>query len=225
MKTTKTADSFSNPMSCQCLNRNVTPQIQELRKAPRRSSRHCALCIFHEQHITSPSPSRQTSDMDFKSIHLAPNPCRYQVQVVIISRLDHCKRSLNPSSCFILLCQTQGSLRPRAGDGAIILCYRSPVKAQQSLESCTRTSDLLLSLLLPLPPRFRASHHSYIGLLSLPEFANSRTSACAHSSSSHTALLSHTHRSGQFCTDVLTSWAEPQRADVRSQRSDSGLLA
>ena len=117
MKTTKTADSFSNPMSCQCLNRNVTPQIQELRKAPRRSSRHCALCIFHEQHITSPSPSRQTSDMDFKSIHLAPNPCRYQVQVVIISRLDHCKRSLNPSSCFILLCQTQGSLGLRAGDG------------------------------------------------------------------------------------------------------------
>ena len=73
------------------------------------------LCIFHEQHITSPSPRHRTSDMDFKSVHLAPNPCRYQVQAVISSRLDHCKRSLNPSSRFTLLCQTQGSVRPRAG--------------------------------------------------------------------------------------------------------------
>lgn len=187
----------------------------------------------------SPSPSHRTSDMDFKSIHLAPNPCRYQVQVVIISHLDHCKRSLNPSSCFILLCQTQGSLRPRAGDGVFTslsgLRYYSsatdlqwrPSRAwspeQEPVTSCSHSCYLYQ--LIGCNFRFRASHHSYTGLLSLPEFSKSRTSACTYSSSSHSAWHSHTHRSGQFCTDVLTSWAEPQKADVSLQIGNSGLLA
>ena len=95
--------------------------------------------VFHEQHTTSPSPSHLISDMDLKSVHLAPNPCHYQVQAAIISRLDHCKWSLNPSSYFILLRQTQGPSGPSTGDGRfykpkwparLFLCYGSPVKAQ-----------------------------------------------------------------------------------------------
>lgn len=89
----------------------------------------------------------------------------------------------------------------------------------------------MLSLLLYLyhlivcNSHFCASHHSYTGLLSLPEFANSRTSAYAYPSSSHSAWLPHTHHSGQFCTDVLTSRVEPHKAYVSLQAGNSGLLA
>lgn len=85
----------------------------------------------------------------------------------------------------------------------------------------SRSPSCYLYHLIVCNSRFRVSHHSYTGLLSLPEFANGRTSAYAYPSSSHSAWLTHTHRSGQFCTDVLMSPAEPQKACVSLQAGNS----